>query len=126
MFGPLDRRHTIPLQILIQTQAGTSLYGLDTVQIDMIEGQAATVSMHDGKGWAADVGRGVDVKPLGQSADKKGFAGPEFADEADHVSRIGQSSYRLPQCVRLLRRGRAIHGHRGFHTHVWGMERETA
>src|SRR5574337_226896 len=111
MFGPLDRSHTISPQILIEPQACKGLRGLDTVQIEMVERDAATVSVHDGKGRTTHVRGRIYTKPAGQSPDEEGFTCSELAGEGDHVARIHKSAHRLPQRARLLGRGGVIDGH---------------
>src|SRR5574337_541192 len=102
MISPLDCRHSIPLQIFIQSQACKCLGGLDSIQVDMVEGKAATVVMHDRKGRTAHVRRRVDAKPVGQSPDEERFPCSELTDERDHVPGIRKLANGLPQRERLL------------------------
>ena len=60
----------------------------EAVGVDVVEGEASGVLIDEGEGGAGD---GVEVGGLeaeGDAFDEMGFAGAEFADEADDFAAV--------------------------------------
>ncbi len=110
LVGPFDDTDSIAIGVLVEAKVLSLTEVIDSVEVDVVEGQSALVFRDQDEGGAADIS--IDAEATGDPLGEAGLAGAQLSNEEEKIAGARRLAQEAAQALGLL--GRAgLHGKGG-------------